>query len=71
MRDLVAGSSMAFLSEAALRAVRALKGAEALTLLPAMHRVVNAGGLGLVDPEATLYGYWNEWPRSNQSGQPC
>ena len=41
-----AGSARAFLSEAALRAVRALNGAGAPTLLPAMHQIVNAVQLG-------------------------
>ena len=40
-RDLT-GSARAFLNETALPAVRALNGAEAPTLLPAMHRIVNA-----------------------------
>ena len=36
------GSARAFLNETALPAVRALNGAGAPTLLPAMHRIVNA-----------------------------
>ena len=46
------GSARILLGEAALRAFRGLNGAGALTLLPAMHRVVNAVRSGLVDPEA-------------------
>ena len=61
-------SASAFLGEAALLAVRALNGAGALTLLPAMHRGVNAMRPGLVDPEAALNGYEIEWRMSNQSG---
>ena len=38
----LAGSARAFLSESALPAVRPLNGAGARTLLPAMHRIVNA-----------------------------
>ena len=51
-----AGSARAFFDEAALLVVLALNGAGALTLLPAMHRVMNAVRPGLVDPEAALYG---------------
>ena len=57
-------------SEAALPAVRALNGAGAPALLPAMHRIVNAVRPGLIGPEAALYGYWMEWHRSNRSGRP-
>ena len=64
------GSATAFLSEAALRAVRALNGAGAPTLLPAMHRIVNAARPGLISPEAALYGQWMEWRTSNRSGMP-
>ena len=64
------GSARAFLSEAALPAVRALNGAGAPTLLPAMHRIVNAAQLGLSSPEAPLYGHWMEWRTSNRSGRP-
>ena len=53
-----AGSARAFLSEAALPDIRALNGAGAPTLLPAMHRIVNAVQLGLISPEAALYGHW-------------
>ena len=59
-----------FLGEAALPAVRALNGAAAPMLLPAIHRVVNAVLPGLVGPEASLYGYWMEWRTSNQSCRP-
>ena len=40
------------------------------TLLPAMHRIVNAIQPGLIGPEATLYGHWMEWRESNRSGRP-
>ena len=65
-----AGSARAFLGEPALLAVRALYGAGVLTLLPAVHRVVNAVRPGLVGPGAALHGYWMEWRMSNQSGRP-
>ena len=68
-RDLT-GSARAFLNETALPAVRALNGAGAPTLLPAMHRIVNAVQPGLFSPEAALYGHWMEWHESNRSGQP-
>ena len=68
-RDLT-GSARAFLNETALPAVRALNGAGAPTLLPAMHRIVNAVQLGLISPEAALYGHWMEWHESNRSGRP-
>ena len=68
-RDLT-GSAGAFLTETALRAVRALNGAGAPTLLPAMHRIVNAVQPGLISPEAVLYGHWMERHESNQSGRP-
>ena len=55
-----AGSARAFLSEAALPAVRALNGAGAPALLPAMNRIVNAVQPGLISPEAALYGHWME-----------
>ena len=64
------GSAKAFLNETALPAVRALNGAGAPTLLPAMHRIVNAIGPGLISPEAALYGHWMEWRESNWSGRP-
>ena len=55
-----AGSARTFLGEAALPAVRALNRAGTPALQPGMHRVVNAVRLGLVGPEAALYGYWME-----------
>ena len=58
-RDLT-GSARAFLNETALPAVRALKGAGAPTLLPAMYRIVNAIQPGLISPEAAIYGHWME-----------
>ena len=64
------GSARAFLNETALPAVRALNGAGAPTLLPAMHRIVNAVQPGLISPEAALYGHWMEWGESNRSGRP-
>ena len=64
------GSARAFLNETALPAVRALNGAGAPTLLPAMHRIVNAIRPGLISPEAALYGHWMEWRESNRSGRP-
>ena len=48
-RDLT-GSARAFLNETALPAVRALNGAVAPTLLPAMHRIVNANQPGAHQP---------------------
>ena len=68
-RDLTA-SARAFLNETALPAVRALNGAGAPTLLPAMHRIVNTVRPGLIGPEAALYGHWMEWHESNWSGRP-
>ena len=65
-----AGSARACLSEAALPAVRALNGAGAPALLPAMHRIVNAVQPGLNSPEAALYGHWMVWRESNWSGRP-
>ena len=64
------GSARAFLNETALLAVRALNGAGAPTLLPAIHRIVNAVQPGLISPEAALYGHWMEWHESNRSGRP-
>ena len=64
------GSARAFLNETALPAVRALNGAGAPTLLPAMHRIVNAVQRGLISPDAALYGHWMEWRESNRSGRP-
>ena len=60
------GSARAFLNETALPAVRALNGAGGPTLLPAMHRIVNAVQPGLISPEAALYGHWMEWCESNR-----
>ena len=68
-RDLM-GSARAFLNGTALPAVCALNGAGAPTLLPAMHRIVNAVEPGLISPEAALYGHWMEWHESNWSGRP-
>ena len=65
-----AGSARTFLGQAALPAVGALNGAGAPTLLPEMHKIVNAVRLGLIGPEAALYGYWMEWRTSNRSGRP-
>ena len=65
-----AGSVVTFLHESALADVRAWNGAGTLTLLRAMHRILNALRLGLVDPEAALYGLWMEWRTFNQAGQP-
>ena len=64
------GSARAFLSEAALQAVRALYRAGAPMLLPEMHRIVNAVQPGLISPGAALYGHWVEWRESNRSGRP-
>ena len=64
------GSARAFLNETALPALRALNGAGAPTLLPVMHRIMNAIQLGLIVTEAALYGHWMEWRESNQSGRP-
>ena len=67
LHDL-AGRPRAFLGEAALRAVHAPNREGSATLLTAMHRVVNGIWLGLIGPEAALYGYWIEWRTSNQLG---
>ena len=67
-RDLT-GSARAFLNETALPAVRALNGAGAPTLLPAMHRILNTVRPGLISPEAALYGHLMEWHESNKSGR--
>ena len=53
-----AGRARASLSDAALPAVQALNKRGALTLLPAMNQVVKALRQGVLDREATLYGYW-------------
>ena len=68
-RDLT-GSPRAFLNETAPSAVRAMNGAGAPTLLPAMHRIVNAVQPGLISLEAALYGHPMEWCESNRSGRP-
>ena len=65
-----ASSARTFLGESALPAVRALNGARAPAVLPAMHQVVNAVQPGLIGPEAALYGYWMEWLKSNRFGRP-
>ena len=65
-----AGSARTFLGEAALPTVRALNGAEAPALLPAMHRIVNAVRPRLIRPEAALYGYWMNWGTSYRLGRP-
>ena len=67
-RDLK-GSARAFFNETVLPAVPALNGAGAPTLLPAMHRIVNAVQPGLISPEAALYGHWMEWRESKRSGR--
>ena len=64
------GSARAFLNETALPAVRALNRAGAPTLLPAMHRIVNAVQPGLISTKAALYGHWMQWRESNRSGRP-
>ena len=64
------GSARAFLNETALPAVRALNRAGAPTLLPAMHRIVNAIQPEIICPEAAFYGHWMEWRESNRSGRP-
>ena len=63
------GSARAFLTETALPAVRALNGAGASTLVPAMHQIVNAVQPWLISPEATLYRHWMGWRESNRSGR--
>ena len=68
-RDLT-GSARAFLNETALPAIRALNGAGAPTLLPALQRIVNTVRPGLISPEVALYGHWMEWHESNRSGRP-
>ena len=66
----LAGSATTFLGEATLPAVRGLNRAGAPTLLPAMHRIVNAVQPGLISPKAALCGHWMEWRTSNPSGRP-
>ena len=65
-----ASSATTFLGEAALLDVRALNGAGAPALFPAMQKMVNAVWAGLIGTEAALYGYWMEWRTSNQSDRP-
>ena len=69
-RDLT-GSARAFLNGTALPVVRALNGAGAPTLLPAMHRIVNAVQPGLISPDAALYGHWMEWHDPTGRAGPC
>ena len=64
------GSARAFVGEAALPAAQPLNRAGVLTLLPAMHWVLNAVRARLVDPEAALYGNWMESRTSNKLGRP-
>ena len=64
------GSARAFLNETALPTVRALNRAGAPTLLPAMHRIVNAIRPGLISPDAAVYRQWMEWRESNRSCWP-
>ena len=64
------GRARAFLNETALMAVRALNGAGAPTLLPAMHGIVEAIQPGLIGPDAALYAHWMEWRESNRSDRP-
>ena len=69
LQDL-GGSMRTFLCKAALPAVWALRGARALTLLPAMHRILNAVRPGLLDPGAAFCGLWIERHLSYQAGLP-
>ena len=69
-RPDLTGSARAFLNKTALPVFRALNGAGAPTLLPAMHRIVDIVQLGLISPKAALYGHWMEWRESNRSGRP-
>ena len=69
-RDLT-GSARAFLNETALPAVQALNGAGAPTLLPAMHRIVNAIQPGLISPEAALCGHWVDSTSPTSRAGPC
>ena len=64
------GSARAFLKETALPAVLTLNEAGAPTLLPEMHRIVNAVQPGLISPEGAPYGHWMEWRESNRSRRP-
>ena len=65
------GSARAFLNETALPAVRALNGAGAPTLLPAMHRIVNAVQPGLISPRRPSTG--TGWSGASPTGRagPC
>ena len=69
LQDL-AGTMRTFLCDAALPAVQALSRARALTLLPAIHWIVNTVHPGLVYPEAALYKLWMDWHTSNGAGLP-
>ena len=64
-------SARAFLNETTLPAVRALNGAGGPTLLPAMHRIVNAVQLGLISPETPSTG--TGWSGASPTGRagPC
>ena len=66
-----AGSARAFLREAALPASRALNGAGAPTLLPAMHRIGNAVRPGLISRRQPSKG--TGWSGARPTGQagPC
>ena len=64
------GSARALLNETALPVVCTLNRAGSPRLLSAMQRIVNAIQLGLIGPEAALYGHWMEWRESNRSGRP-
>ena len=59
-----AGSARSFLGEAARPVVCTLSEAGAPTLLPAIHRVLDAVQPGLIGPEAALYEYWMQWRTS-------
>ena len=63
------GSARAFLNETALPAVRALNGAGAPTLLPAMHRIVNAVQPGLIRRPSKGTG-WSGASPTGRAG-PC
>ena len=69
-RDLT-GSARAFLNKTALPAIRALNGAGAPTLLPAMNLIVNAVQLGLISSEAALYGHWMVGLAAVHGGYPA
>ena len=57
------------LSSTRLPSRPSLNGAGAPTLLPAMHRIVNAIQPRLIGLEAALYGHWMEWRESNRPGR--